>query len=80
MLLRSKVRYTVYAIMAVVGIGTLYNHLTDPTADNGAACTLIGLLILFVLEFGYAIAERRARKNPEARMPDAPSGDDSRRG
>jgi hypothetical protein len=59
--LRSKVRYIVYAILVIVGVGTLYNHLTDKTADNGAACTLIGLVLLFFLELGYAIAERRAR-------------------
>ena len=59
--LRAKIRYTAYAILVLIGVGTLYNHITDKTADNGAACTLIGLVLLFLLELGYAIAERRNR-------------------
>lgn len=43
-----------------VGVRTLYNHMTDKTADTGGACTLIGLVLLSLLELGYAIAERRS--------------------
>lgn len=53
---RSKVRYAAYAILVFVGGGTLYIQTTDKTADNGAVCTLMGLLFLFVVELGYAIA------------------------
>ena len=57
-----KFRAGFYAFLIVMGAWTLYIQMTDTTADNGAACTVIGLVTLFLFEVGYSFADARAKR------------------